>query len=242
MPGVLRPFKHLFLALLKGPPVRISAHSLLPSGAPFLSQYQCYKPDPSGFLYNACDFCLNPVTGLQVILTQVLIKVKRLSFLSQMNLPWADSNFSTDSFHLGLLEGAWKELAWEGRSRNHGGGSAQQGRYREAAAHREESLRAAQPPWGLVCAGLQQVLGLNVLGTKHRPSLHRLLLLGDNRLRKQRLAWGCGSQSRVPAGHGRAVRGHMKEERRQRLNGEGWGNPRENCREKWRCSSWPRGT
>lgn len=145
MPGVLRPFKHLFSALLKGPPGRILAHSPLLSGVPFLSQYRCYKPDPGGFLYNACDFCLNPVTGLQVILTQVLIKVKRLSFLSQMNLPWADSNFSTDSFHLGLLEGAWKELAWGGRSRNHSGGSAG---YREAAAHREEPLRTAQPPWG----------------------------------------------------------------------------------------------
>lgn len=36
---------------------------------------------------------------------------------------------------------------------------------------------------------------------------------------------GSGSQSRVPAGHGRAVRGHMKEERRQRLNGGGGGIP-----------------
>lgn len=107
-----------------------------------------------------------------------------------MNLPWADSNFSTDSFHLGLLEGAWKELAWEGRSRKHSRGSAQQGWYREAAAHREEPLRAAQLPWGLVCAGLQQALGLNVLGTKHSPFSPQTPATGEQQTQKAKTGMG----------------------------------------------------
>lgn len=165
-----------------------------------------YQPYPCGGLYHARDFWLNSVTGLQVILTEVLIKVKRLSFLSQMNSPWADSNFSTDCFHLGPLEGALKEpqRAW--------GEEIQKPQWRVSRGGTEKLLPTGRSHSellslheALVYAGLQQTatLGLNVWREQAQASLHRLLILCDNRLRKQRLAWGSGGQSRVPADPGR---------------------------------------